>query len=114
MTFLLHFLLYRSYLREKGLVWDYLKEMSGTEVRETRHTQVLREEAFLFTVILPLQELFSTDLALFLYPFHTRLWNRPEQGEARWEEQDSGCLVWLQATLCRKFMKMPQSFESAV
>lgn len=79
MTFLLHFLLYRSYLREKGLVWDYLKEMSGTEVRETRHTQVLREEAFLFTVILPLQELFSTDLALFLYPFHIRLCNRPEQ-----------------------------------
>lgn len=79
MTFLLHVLLYRSYSREKGLVWDYLKEMSGAEVRETRHTQVLREEAFLSTVILPLQELFSADLALFFYPFHIRLCNRPEQ-----------------------------------
>lgn len=46
---------------------------------ETRHTQALREEAFLSTVILSLQELFSTDLALFFYPFHIRLCSRPEQ-----------------------------------
>lgn len=46
---------------------------------EARHTQVLREEAFVSTFILPLQELFSADLALFFYPFHIRLCNRPEQ-----------------------------------
>lgn len=68
-----------SFVKKKGLVGDYLKGVSGAEVGETRHTQVLREKAFLSTVILPLQELFSADLALFFYPFHIRLCNRPEQ-----------------------------------
>lgn len=48
-------------------------------MRETRHTQALREEPFLSTVSLPLQELFTADLALFFYTFHIRLCNRPEQ-----------------------------------
>lgn len=69
----------KLFKREKGLVWDYLKEVSGAEMGENRHAQVLREEVFLSTVILPLQELFSADLALFFYPFHIRLCDRPEQ-----------------------------------
>lgn len=56
---------------------------------------------------------FCRSSTLFL-PFPHQALQQTWTGKARWEEQDSGCLVWLQSTLCRKLMKMPQSFETAV
>lgn len=56
---------------------------------------------------------FCKSSTLFLHFPHQALqqtWTR----EARWEEQDSGCLVWLQATLCRKFMKMPVIWDCSL
>lgn len=56
---------------------------------------------------------FCRSSTLFL-PFPHQALQQTWTGGARWEEQDSGCLVWLQATLCRKFMKMSQSFEASL